>query len=179
MEINNACRDSMGGRPAPDANEEYLLYQTLIGAWPIEPCSADDYAAFGKRVAQFMQKAMREAKIHTSWTDSAAEYEAAVEGFVERILDPRRSAAFHSDFRPFQSRISHWGMLSSLSQTLLRIAAPGAADTYQGSELWDFSMVDPDNRRPVDYKLRRTLLAGLAATGRAGADRRAIAQEAR
>jgi (1->4)-alpha-D-glucan 1-alpha-D-glucosylmutase len=104
---------------------------------------------------------MREAKVFTTWTSPNAEYENAVKDFINRILDPRASAAFLDDFRPFQRKVADRGLLNSLAQTVLRITAPGVPDTYQGTELWDFSLVDPDNRRPVDYGRRRELLASL------------------
>ena len=101
-----------------------------------------------------MVKALYEAKVHTSWINPNAAYDEAIQGFVARILDPGIAGAFLDEFRPFQRRISHYGLLNSLSQTLLRIASPGVPDTYQGTELWDFSLVDPDNRRPVDFAVR-------------------------
>jgi (1->4)-alpha-D-glucan 1-alpha-D-glucosylmutase len=126
-----------------------------------------------------MEKALREAKVHTSWTSPNAEYEEAVRTFVARVLDEDSGGAFLREFAPFQARVSHFGLLNSLSQTLLRLAAPGAPDTYQGTELWDFSLVDPDNRRPVDSAQRRRMLAELRgaveAAGQAG--RRELARE--
>ena len=108
-----------------------------------------------KRVGEYMVKAMREAKLRTSWTDPDSAYEEAVKKFVACIVDEKLSRDFLEDFGPFRRRIAHYGLLNSLSQTLLRLAAPGVPDTYQGTELWDFSLVDPDNRRPVDYERRR------------------------
>ena len=98
-----------------------------------------------------MLKALREAKVHSSWINPDPDYDAAVEDFVRLILDEDRSGPFLQDFRAFQRRVSHLGLFNSLSQTLLKLASPGVPDTYQGTELWDFSLVDPDNRRPVDY----------------------------
>src|SRR5437762_8397008 len=122
-----------------------------------------------------MTKAMREAKTFSGWTNPNEAYESAVTGFVANILAHR---PFLDDFLPFQRRVSHWGMLNSLGQTLLQIAAPGVPDTYQGTALWDFSLVDPDNRRPVDYELRRRMLEDLKArTDVAGQDRSALARE--
>src|SRR5260370_11290049 len=105
-----------------------------------------------------MTKALHEAKVHASWINPDKEYDEAVRRFVGRILDKGSGGPFLADFRPFQGRISHYGLLNSLAQTLLKITSPGAADTYQGTELWDFSLVDPDNRRPVDYGRRRDCL---------------------
>jgi (1->4)-alpha-D-glucan 1-alpha-D-glucosylmutase len=164
--LNEPHRPTVEEAPAPDPNEEYLLYQTLIGAWPLEPYSAEEYAAFVKRIQEYMAKAEHEAKVHTSWINPNAEYDAAVRTFISRILDERVSGPFLEDFRAFQQRVSHYGLFNSLAQTVLRITAPGVPDTYQGTELWDFSLVDPDNRRPVDYERRRRMLAELqAATG--------------
>jgi (1->4)-alpha-D-glucan 1-alpha-D-glucosylmutase len=160
---------------APDANEEYLLYQTLIGAWPLEPCCAEEYAEFVRRIQDFMRKALHEAKVHTSWINPHAEYDAAVQQFVVNVLNPETNAPFVDEVRSFQRRISHFGLLNSLAQTLVKIAAPGVPDIYQGAELWDFSLVDPDNRRPVDYELRLRLLAEIQArTAAAGAELRAL-----
>ena len=104
-----------------------------------------------KRIQDYMLKALHEAKVHTSWINPNAEYDEAVAEFVGRILDEGANRPFLDDFRAFQRRVSHFGLFNSLAQTLLKLAAPGVPDTYQGTELWDFSLVDPDNRRPVDY----------------------------
>jgi (1->4)-alpha-D-glucan 1-alpha-D-glucosylmutase len=132
----------------PDRNAEYLLYQTLVGAWPIS----------AERVNAYMEKAVREAKAHTSWTRNNAEYEEALRGFVDAVLaDP----GFVADLEGFVADLVGPGRINSLSQTLLKLTAPGVPDFYQGTEVWDLSLVDPDNRRPVDYELRRRLLADL------------------
>ncbi|MGD0938828.1 MAG: malto-oligosyltrehalose synthase [Terracidiphilus sp.] len=134
----------------PDANTEYFLYQTLIGAWPI---SKD-------RVIAYMEKAVREAKQQTSWTHQNQEFEDALKSFIERILE---SADFLSELESFVAQILLPGRINSLTQTLLKCIAPGVPDTYQGSELWDLRLVDPDNRGPVDYEIRRSMLAELKA----------------
>ena len=157
--INAAHRKTLADKPAPDANEEFLLYQTLLGVWPIEGSSAD----VADRAAAYMAKAMREAKINTSWTDANADHESAVAAFIPAILDATSNAEFLADFQSFQKRVAWFGMINGLSQTLLKMTAPGVPDTYQGTDLWDLSLVDPDNRRPVDYALRRQLLAALEA----------------
>ena len=132
----------------PDRNIEYLLYQTLAGAWPLSV----------ERAVAYMQKAAREAKVHTSWMQVNADYEAALEGFVRGILeDPEFTAGLES----FVATAIEPGRINSLAQTLLKLAAPGVPDFYQGTEIWDLSLVDPDNRRPVDYGLRRRLLGEL------------------
>jgi (1->4)-alpha-D-glucan 1-alpha-D-glucosylmutase len=134
----------------PDRNAEYLLYQTLLGAWPID---AD-------RVTAFMAKATKEAKVHTSWGDPVAPYDDALEAFVRALLADRR---FTDDLARFlsDSAIIERGRRNSLAQTALLLTCPGVADLYQGTELWDLSLVDPDNRRPVDFEERRSLLRAL------------------
>ncbi len=156
--LNQPLRTLIDEALAPDANEEYMIYQTLLGAWPLEPCNAADYATFVERIKAYMCKALHEAKVHTSWINPNAEYDEAVQKFVSSILDPNISSAFLEDLRTLQKRISSLGMFNSLSQTLLKIAAPGVPDIYQGTELWDFSLVDPDNRRPVDFQKRQRML---------------------
>lgn len=132
----------------PDRNSEYFLYQTLIGAWPID----------AERTKQYMQKAMREAKQQTTWTANNKEYEDALNGFIDALL---ADTEFVGDLETFVARLLVPGRLNSLGQTLLKQTAPGVPDLYQGAEAWDLSLVDPDNRRPVDYDLRRKMLAEL------------------
>jgi (1->4)-alpha-D-glucan 1-alpha-D-glucosylmutase len=151
--LNRRHRTAVDGRLTPGANTEYLIYQTLVGAWPISP----------DRLRAYLLKAIREAKRHTSWVNPNARYEEAVLGFAEAILDPGRSARFLQDFTAFQQRVARFGLLNALAQVLVKIAAPGVPDFYQGTELWDLSLVDPDNRRPVDFALRRRLLDELVA----------------
>jgi (1->4)-alpha-D-glucan 1-alpha-D-glucosylmutase len=145
----------------PTPNEEYLLYQTLIGAWPLEPWAAEEYDAFVKRVQAYLVKAMREAKVNTSWTDPNEPHETAVTNFIAAVLDETRGGEFLADLRPLCQRVSELGLVNSLAQTVVRLTAPGVPDTYQGSDLWDFSLVDPDNRRPVDYAKRMALFESL------------------
>ena len=152
--LNRRAKTELQGVAAPDANEEYLIYQTLVGAWPFD---AESEAGFGDRVKAYLSKAMREAKVHTSWLKPDEAYEAAVFAFIDRILDPRRP--FLAAFRPFQTRVAEIGILNSLAQLLIKITAPGVPDFYQGTELWDLTLVDPDNRRPVDYAWRSRLIA--------------------
>jgi (1->4)-alpha-D-glucan 1-alpha-D-glucosylmutase len=140
---------------APSRNDEYLFYQTVIAAWPARD---EDWKAFPDRVTTYLLKAVKEAKAETSWLTPNAQYEAAVEQFVRRVLADDK---FVRDAKAFQRRIAFFGRFNSLSQTLLKIASPGVPDFYQGTELWDLSLVDPDNRRPVDYDLRARLLAEL------------------
>jgi (1->4)-alpha-D-glucan 1-alpha-D-glucosylmutase len=132
----------------PDRNTEYFLYQTMIGAWPIER----------DRLTGYMEKAAREAKQQTSWTLQNKKFEDALATFIERIY---ASPEFVAAIEGFVGRILMPGRLNSLAQTLLKCTAPGVPDTYQGSELWDLHLVDPDNRGPIDYALRQSLLSGL------------------
>jgi len=173
-QINERHLIPVGGSLFPDVNTTYLLYQTLVGAWPLGNPSAEEHADFVKRIQQYMEKAAHEAKVHTSWLFPKPEYDEAVREFIDAILDREGIKAFFDDFVPFQARISQLGMLNSLSQTLVRITAPGVPDTYQGTELWDFSLVDPDNRRPVDYELRRSALDEMKRTGN---DRSTLAKQ--
>ncbi len=160
-EMNEAHRVVVEDEKAPARNVEYLLYQTLLGAWPVEPYDDAEYAEFVQRIQAYMEKATHEAKVHTSWINPNADYDDALRQFVVRILDVAASRAFLADLRAFQRRIARYGFFNSLAQSLLKITAPGAPDTYQGTELWDFSLVDPDNRRPVDYEKRRRVLGNL------------------
>jgi (1->4)-alpha-D-glucan 1-alpha-D-glucosylmutase len=132
----------------PDRNAEYLLYQTLVGAWPIET----------ERVIAYMEKASREAKVHTSWTQPNPDYDDALREFIEGLLNDQD---FKADLEQFVRPLIEPGRVNSLAQTLIKLTAPGVPDFYQGTELWDLSLVDPDNRRPVDYALRRRLLSEL------------------
>jgi (1->4)-alpha-D-glucan 1-alpha-D-glucosylmutase len=156
--MNAPHRQQVEDRSVPAANEEYLLYQTLVGAWPLGPCGANELGELLPRIQAYMLKSLREAKVHSSWINPDPDYDKAVEEFVSRVLDEGQSGAFLDDFRSFQGRVSHLGLFNSLSQTVLKLASPGVPDTYQGTELWDFSLVDPDNRRPVDYARRAEVL---------------------
>ncbi|MGA9669430.1 MAG: malto-oligosyltrehalose synthase [Terracidiphilus sp.] len=148
--VNRWCRANTPFRAGnfPDRNTEYFLYQTMVGAWPI---SKD-------RLIAYTEKAMREAKQQTSWTQPNKEFEEALRTFIERILE---SPGFISELERFVGRVLEAGRINSMAQTLLKCTAPGVPDTYQGSELWDLSLVDPDNRRLVDYDLRRRMLSEL------------------
>jgi (1->4)-alpha-D-glucan 1-alpha-D-glucosylmutase len=157
-----------GRRPVPDANDEYLLYQSLVGAWPFGTLDDQARQDFTSRVQAYMEKATREAKRHTSWLNPSAAYDQGLREFVAGILADGDNA-FLDDFLPFQRTVARVGMVNSLAQTLVKIASPGVPDVYQGQDLWDFSLVDPDNRRPVDYELRRRLMDDLEARrGEAG-----------
>ncbi len=189
-ELNGEKKSFADGQLAPSANDEYLLYQSLVGAWPSDAEQPGGLPNFRERVTSFMLKAVREAKVNTSWTEPNHAYENAVGKFVKRILTevpleeshdetvthplPRpedtlspvvsggeEDSSFLREFRAFQRKVSFFGALNSLSQTLLKVTSPGVPDFYQGAELWDLSFVDPDNRGPVDYELRKKLLADL------------------
>lgn len=145
--------------PVPDRNTEYLLYQVLIGAWPRTGPVAGPFA---ERIAAYMIKAAREADVHTSWLEPNPEYETALTAFIDRILDPSPQNEFLPVFVPFCRKIAFFGLFNSLSQCLLKTAAPGVPDFYQGSEQLQLALVDPDNRRPVAYDRRRRLLAAIS-----------------
>ena len=197
--LNRRHHREVDGQPAPSRNDEYLFYQTLVGVWPLEALGDDGPLAlrerarerasdvsrdaslpvssalppdFVDRIQQYMEKATREAKQRTSWISPNAGYDAAVREFVAAILDDRPKNRFLSEFRGFIDRLIDWGLYGSLGQTLLKLCSPGVPDVYQGQELWEFWLVDPDNRRPVDFALRRDLLARLQAETSAGAEAR-------
>jgi (1->4)-alpha-D-glucan 1-alpha-D-glucosylmutase len=177
-ELNEPLRHDIDDVRAPDRNEEYLIYQILVGAWPLPPTDPAEHAAFVQRVQVYVVKALHEAKVHSSWINPDADYDQAVQDFVGAILDEGRSPVFLPDLQAFTRRINHYGLFNSLGQTLLRLTAPGVPDTYQGTELWDFSLVDPDNRRPVDYGRRRELLGELQSRREAaGRERTGLTRE--
>lgn len=152
---NQSKKRDVNGMAVPDANEEYFLYQTLIGAWPL---FKEEMPEFKARLQAYIIKAAREAKVHTRWIAPNHEHEDALTAFAETILDESEHNEFLNDFNKVQARLAYYGALNSLSQVLLKIASPGVPDFYQGTELWDFSLVDPDNRRPVDFRQRAQLL---------------------
>jgi (1->4)-alpha-D-glucan 1-alpha-D-glucosylmutase len=147
-------------QPAPDPSLEYLLYQTLVGSWPFGATTRPD-PDYVERIQACLLKSAREAKTHTSWIDPNPAFEDALRSFIEAILDPRRSSAFLADLRSFVRSIATHGASNSLGQTLLKFTVPGVPDLYQGAELWDFALVDPDNRRPVDFEHRHNLLRSI------------------
>jgi (1->4)-alpha-D-glucan 1-alpha-D-glucosylmutase len=166
--LNRSHKSQVNGVAAPSPNDEYLLYQTLVGAWPAESLGdPNDEIAFRERIENYMLKAIREAKENTSWINQNAAYEAAVLSFVRALLNPAADNRFLEDFVPFQRRIARIGLWNSLSQTLLRLTCPGVPDIYQGNELWNFSLVDPDNRHPVDYVRSREIFENLKRWGSA------------
>jgi (1->4)-alpha-D-glucan 1-alpha-D-glucosylmutase len=160
--LNEGKKTQVGGESVPSANEEYFLYQTLLGAWPLVSMDGPAYADFVDRIHKYMEKALREAKVNTSWINPNTEYEAAFHSYLDAILDRSSGHAFLEQFAPFQARIAKAGIFNSLSQTLLKITSPGLPDFYQGTEVWNFSLADPDNRRAVDYEGMQKLLSRLA-----------------
>jgi (1->4)-alpha-D-glucan 1-alpha-D-glucosylmutase len=157
--LNRGHKTRLNGEPVPDRNEEYLLYQTLLGAFPFEDSAG---TVFIQRIGAYFIKAVREAKIHSSWTRVNAPYEAAVISFVQKILHPIEGDPFLKAFLPFWKKVASYGIWNTLAQTLLKITLPGVPDFYQGSELFDLHLVDPDNRRPVDFERRKRLLAEIS-----------------
>jgi len=153
--LNRGKKRKINNIPVPEGNDEYFLYQTIIGALPFDE---REYPAFIERLKGYLVKSVREAKVHTAWLKPDTNYEDAFIAFVEEILTPSEQNQFLREFLPFQKKIAYYGMFSSLSQTLIKITSPGIPDFYQGNELWDLNLVDPDNRRPVDFKTRRLFL---------------------
>ncbi|MBE0626509.1 MAG: malto-oligosyltrehalose synthase [Burkholderiales bacterium] len=159
--MNASQRRTVDGAGAPSRNDEYLLYQTLLGTFPDEPMDAAALDVYRERIKSYMLKAAREAKRHTSWVNANAEYEEALAGFVRALLGRPEANLFLDDLRLQAAPITWFGVLNSLSMALVKLTSPGAPDFYQGCELIDLSLVDPDNRRPVDYARRRALLEEL------------------
>jgi (1->4)-alpha-D-glucan 1-alpha-D-glucosylmutase len=158
-ELNAKHRNHRNGHSAPDKNEEYFLYQTLLGVWPLE---SESQSALLQRVQDHLVKATREAMVHTRWTRPNQVHEEELQTFTARVLAPS-NREFLEDFGAFEKKIAYFGMINGLSQTLLKIAAPGVADFYQGSELWDLRLVDPDNRGPIDFEKRSAILRRIIA----------------
>ena len=156
---NKSRKTSVDGQPAPSRNDEYLLYQILVGCWP--GSATDDLAAFSLRIQEYMLKAVREAKVETSWINPNAPYELAITNFMAGLLSGGRRAQFLRELDRFARAVAEHGIWNSLAQVLLKIGSPGVPDFFQGTELWTLTLVDPDNRRPVDYELRQRLLADL------------------
>jgi len=158
QEMNADKKQTDQPQPIPTANDEYFLYQTLVGAYPFNEA---EFESFKTRVQAYVLKAGREAKVNTNWTNINEAYETGYADFIETLLDSAQENAFLESLRSFQTDVKKYGVYNSLSQLLIKIASPGVPDFYQGSELWDLSLVDPDNRRPVDYKKRSQLLADM------------------
>ena len=147
--LNAPLRRAVAGKEAPDAIDEWLIYQTLAGTWPIST----------ERMAEYLTKAMREAKRQSFWDNPNEEYEAAVQSFARALIEDAGSARFRSELTEVVFGLRRVARLTAIAQVILQITAPGTPDIYQGTEFWDFSLVDPDNRRPVDYAARAAALA--------------------
>ena len=177
--LHRSHRTRVGGRWAPDANAEYLLYQALVGLWPASDGGtgaalpeAGALDALRGRVDAYMRKAARESKAQTEWTEPNTPYETALSTFIQRILDPVSESPFFMELGGLAALAARAGMWSSLSRVLVHLTAPGTPDIYQGDELWSLAVVDPDNRRPVDFVERARLLAGLEERFRGSDDAR-------
>jgi (1->4)-alpha-D-glucan 1-alpha-D-glucosylmutase len=154
-DLNAAKKLKIAGKIVPNRNDEYFLYQTLVGAFPFEKGALTEFI---DRIKAYAIKAVREAKVHTAWLRPDSEYEEGYLAFIDAIFATPGTNPFLREFKPFQDRVAEYGILNSLSQVLLKNTAPGVPDLYQGDEFWDLSLVDPDNRRPVDYDRRQTVL---------------------
>jgi (1->4)-alpha-D-glucan 1-alpha-D-glucosylmutase len=162
--INRRWKRNLDDVSAPDPNEEYLFYQTLLGTWPMDASGHAEKtvdAEYISRIQAYMAKALKEAKINTSWIQPNEQWDAAVNEFVAKVLDPSEKNRFLPAFLPVAEEIARLGAINSLTQVALKLTLPGVPDIYQGNEIWDFSLVDPDNRRPVDYQRRRKMLDSL------------------
>ncbi|MDB5986359.1 MAG: treY, partial [Nevskia sp.] len=160
-ELNALLKPQHDSVKGPDATDEYILYQMLVGAWPLN-LQADDAEGLqdlSERLAAWQEKAVREAKRRSGWIEPNLAYELACKEFLQALLDPARAPGFLRELQAFVERIAVAGAVNSFTQTLLRLTTPGVPDLYQGTELWDFSLVDPDNRRPVDFAARAAALA--------------------
>ncbi len=164
LRLNRSRRAVIEGEIIPDRDVEYLFYQSLFGIWPpgLKPDDLAGVAALAERLDAYMIKAVRERKLATSWSNPNSQYEAALSRYVRGVLDVSRPNPFLADFQLFVGDVERAAAIASLAQLTLKLTVPGIPDIYQGCELWDFSLVDPDNRRPVDWATRRRLLANLA-----------------
>jgi (1->4)-alpha-D-glucan 1-alpha-D-glucosylmutase len=160
-QMNDRLKTILDGVITPDREAEYLLYQTLVGAWPIEGLGEIQRNDFVRRIQDYMEKALHEAKVRTSWINPNIEYDRAIRMFIDQALRNEEDNSFVPDIEKFSLSIARPGLWNSLSQTVMKLTCPGVPDIYQGCELWNFSLVDPDNRRLVDYELRRRLIGEL------------------
>ena len=152
--LNGDALSSLDGQPAPSRNDEYLIYQTLLGTY----IPSEDQDVYVGRIIRYMHKAINEAKIHSNWINPNHDYAEAISSFIRKIW---ANNAFRTSFDLLYQEVAFFGRINSLSQVLLKLTCPGIPDIYQGTELWDYSLVDPDNRRPVDFTLRAVLLESL------------------
>lgn len=156
--INQSRKIELDRMPAPDKNDEYLFYQTLLGIWPYEPPDEAEKENLIARLEEYMLKAIREAKVHTSWVNINTSYEEAIKDYIRKVLTSPDNHPFWKEFLPFHKDVAHAGYLNSLFQCSLKLTCPGVPDIYQGNEVFGFNLVDPDNRRPVDYDYLREKL---------------------
>jgi (1->4)-alpha-D-glucan 1-alpha-D-glucosylmutase len=165
LRLNRSRRSEIDGETVPDRNVEYLFYQALLGAWPpgLAPSDLAGVESLAERIEAYMIKAARERKLDTSWSNPNADYEAALQRYVRGVLDASRPNPFLAEFHGFVAGLARQGAITSLAQLVLKLTVPGVPDIYQGGELWDFSLVDPDNRRPVDWDMRHALFEEVAA----------------
>jgi (1->4)-alpha-D-glucan 1-alpha-D-glucosylmutase len=165
LRLNRSRRAEVDGQVVPERNLEYLFYQALLGAWPpdLAPQDVAGVKRLGDRIEAYMIKAVREGKQQSSWSNPNIDYEAALQRFVREVLDASRKSPFLTEFHTFVASLARLGAVASLSQLVLKLTVPGVPDIYQGGELWDYSLVDPDNRSPVDWGMRRALLEDIAA----------------
>jgi (1->4)-alpha-D-glucan 1-alpha-D-glucosylmutase len=168
--LNAKHKMELAGVGVPSASEEYFFYQELMGMWPMEDPRSEEYDQLRERIQAHMMKALREAKLSTGWMNPDAAYEKGVADFVRAVLEPADDNHFPSEFRQFVRTVLRPGMWNGLAQTLLKIGAPGVPDFYQGSELWNLNLVDPDKRQPVDYARRRCLLEQIERMEQQGAE---------
>lgn len=158
---NRKHKEIVDGMAAPDANEEYFIYQTLLGSWPLEPMTDDLRPDYVQRIQAYLTKSLHEAKVNSSWIDPNEAWDSGVSAFIQRILKPGPKNRFLPLFEPFAREIAELGAVNALAQLVLKLTTPGVPDIYQGTEMWDFSLVDPDNRRPVDYQMRERTMENL------------------
>src|SRR5271169_101411 len=165
LRLNRSRRSEVEDEVVPDRNIEYLFYQTLLGAWPpgLEPGDTEGTRRLAERIEAYMIKAVREGKQKSSWSNPNTAYEAALQRFVQTVLDATRANPFLVEFHAFGETLGRLGAIASLSQLVLKLTVPGVPDIYQGGELWDFSLVDPDNCRPEDWNIRQRLLEEVGA----------------
>jgi (1->4)-alpha-D-glucan 1-alpha-D-glucosylmutase len=156
--FNLPHKRTVRGRRVPDPATVYHLFQAIVGVWPLAPMGVGDLEVLRERIDGYMVKAVREAKVRTTWTDPDEGFEQALRADVEALLAPDRSPRFLDDLERFVARIVRAGLWNALGRTVLHLASPGVPDLYQGDELWSFALVDPDNRRPVSFEHRRLLL---------------------
>jgi (1->4)-alpha-D-glucan 1-alpha-D-glucosylmutase len=164
LRLNRSRRVEVDGEIVPERNVEYLFYQALLGAWPpdLAPDDVTEIKRLGERIEAYMIKAVREGNQQSSWSNPNTPYEATLQRFVRAVLDASRESPFLTEFHTFVTSLARLGAIASLSQLVLKLTVPGVPDIYQGGELWDHSLVDPDNRRPVDWGIRQALLEEVA-----------------